>query len=139
MTYSKHFPPDDCPPSQSDIASGQFYRFIKKAHERPHPKDFLSWRQEFPDKECPVGLCECQACGVSIHSSLDDAKNLSLRIPRFKNMKIAKGMLSGGLGRTKHTPSRHEKSHHTWWIPEDSEPSKVFELIDANKEDSTKT
>lgn len=53
-------------------------------------------------------------------------------------MKIAKGILSGGLGRIKHTPSRHEKSHHTWWIPEDSEPWKDFELIDANKFAATK-
>ncbi|MDF5716905.1 MAG: hypothetical protein PUP93_24315 [Rhizonema sp. NSF051] len=136
MTYSKHFP-DNCPPSESDIASGEFYRFIKKAYERPHSKHFLSWRQEFPDKECPTGLSECQACGVSIHSSLDDAKSLSLRIPRFRNMKVAKGILSDGLGRIKHTASRHEKSHHTWWIPEDSEPWKFFEIIGVNKEDST--
>jgi len=136
--YPKHFP-DNCPPSVSDIASGEFYRIINKAHERPLPKDFLSWRQEFPHKECPTGLPECQACGVSIHSSLDDAKNLSRRIPRFKNMKIAKGILSDGLGRIKHTPSKNEKSHYTWWIPENTEPCKVFELIDTNKEDSTKT
>lgn len=54
-------------------------------------------------------------------------------------MKIAKGILSGELGKIKHTPSRHEKSHHTWWIPEDSEPWNVFELIDVKKEDSTQT
>ncbi|QSJ17566.1 hypothetical protein JYQ62_01415 [Nostoc sp. UHCC 0702] len=138
MTYSKHFP-DDCPPSQSDSASGEFYRFIHKAHEKPQPKDFLSWRQEFPQKECPVGLSECQACGVSIHSSLDDAKKLSLRIPRFRNMKIAKGFLKDEMGKIKHTPSRNEKSHHTWWIPEKSEPWKIFELFDANKKDSTET
>lgn len=136
--YSKHFP-DNCPPSLSDIASGEFYRFIKKAHQRPHPTDFLSWRQENSNKECPTSISECQACGVSIHSSLDDAKNLSLRIPRFKNMKIAKGSLSEELGRIQHTPSKNEKSHHTWWIPENTEPCKVFELIDTNKEDSNKT
>lgn len=138
MTYSKHFP-DNCPPSKSDMASGEFYRLIKKAHEKPHPKDFLSWQQESPDKECPAGVSECQACGISIHLSLDDAKNLSLRIPSFRNRKIAKGILNYQLGRIKHTPSRNEKSHHTWWIPEDSEPWKVFELIDTNKKDSTKT
>lgn len=136
--YSKHFP-DNCPPSQSDIASGEFYRFINKAHERPHPQDFLSWREIFTDKDCPANLSECQACGLSIHASLDDAKNLSLRIPRFKNMKIAKGILSEGLGRIKHTPSKNEISHHTWWIPENTEPYKVFKLIDTNKEDSNKT
>ncbi|MEH2295074.1 hypothetical protein [Nostoc sp.] len=138
MTYSKHFP-DDCPPSQCDIASGEFYRFIKNAHEKPQPKDFLSWRQEFPDKECPTGLSECQACGVSIHSSLDDAKNLSLRIPKLKKMKVTKGFLKDELGRIKHTPSKNEKSHHTWWITEESEPWNFFEIIVVKKEDSTKT
>jgi hypothetical protein len=136
--YSKHFP-DDCPPSVSKIPSGEFYRFIKKAHETPQPEDFLSWRQEFPDKECPPSVSECQVCGVSIHSSLDDAKNLSLRIPRFKKMKIAKGSLNEELGRIQHTPSKNEKSHHTWWIPENTEPYKVFEIIDVKQEDSNKT
>lgn len=138
MTYPKYFPVN-CPPLKSSDALGEFYRFIKKVHERPYPKDFISWRQESPEKECPASLTECQACGVSIHSSLDDAKSLALRIPRFRNMKIAKGVLSGRLGRIEHTPSRHEKSHHTWWIIENSEPWNVFELIDANKENSTKT
>lgn len=54
-------------------------------------------------------------------------------------MKIAKGILSDGLGRIKHTPSKNEKSHHTWWIPENTELCKVFELIDTNKEDFNKT
>jgi len=134
MAYSKHFP-DNCPPSESDMADGEFYRFIKKANAKPHPKDFLSWRQEFPDKECPASLSECQACGVSIYSLLDDARNLPLRIPRFRNMKIAKGILSGELGRIKHTPTRNENSHNTWWIPEDGEPWKVFEIINANEKD----
>lgn len=136
--YPKHFP-NECPPSLSEPASGEFYRFIKKAHEIPQPKDFLSWRQENLDRECPAGLSECQACGVSIHSSLDDAKNLSRRIPRFKNMKIAKGFLNNSLGRIKPTPSKNEESHHTWWIPDDAKPCKVFELIDENPKKSIKT
>ncbi|MFM7371364.1 MAG: hypothetical protein ACKO2Z_26940, partial [Sphaerospermopsis kisseleviana] len=116
MIYSKNFP-DQCPPSESNTASGEFYRFIKKAHPKPLPEDFLSWRQENPNKECPSGLSECQACGVSVHSCLDDAKNLSRRIPSFKNRKIARGVLNEKLGQIQPTPSRNEKSHHTWWIP----------------------
>ncbi len=138
MIYPKNFP-DQCPPSESNTASGEFYRFIKKAHSKPLPEDFLSWRQENPNKECPPGGSECQACGVSVHSSLDDAKNLSRRIPRFKNRKIARGVLNEKLGQIKPTPSKNEKSHHTWWIPENSEPEHFFELIDINKEDSSKT
>lgn len=136
--YSKHFP-DNCPPSLSDIASGEFYRFIEKSHETLHREDFLSWREENPHKDCPTGVSECQACGVSIYASLDEVKSLPSRIPRFKNMKIAKGILSDGLGRIKHTPSRRGKSHHTWWVPENTEPYKVFKLTDTNKEDSNKT
>ncbi|MEA5596282.1 hypothetical protein [Rivularia sp. UHCC 0363] len=124
---------------QPNVKAQKLYRFIKKVHETPQPQDFLSWGQENPNKECPTSISECQACGVSIHSSLDDAKNLSLRIPRFKKMKIAKGSLSEELGRIQHTPSKNEKSHHTWWIPENTEPYKVFELIDLKQEDSNKT
>jgi hypothetical protein len=135
--YSKHFP-NDCPPAQAIIASGEFYRFIKKAHETAQPEDFLSWRQENSNKECPTSISECQACGVSIHSSLDDVKNLSQRIPRFKKMKIAKGSLNEKLGRIQHTPSKNENSHHTWWIPENTEPHKVFEIIEVKQDDSNK-
>ncbi|MFM6040223.1 MAG: hypothetical protein ACKPBB_21005 [Sphaerospermopsis kisseleviana] len=138
MIYSKNFP-DQCPPSESNTASGEFYRFIKKAHPKPLPEDFLSWRQENPNKECPSGLSECQACGVSVHSCLDDAKNLSRRIPSFKNRKIARGVLNEKLGQIQPTPSKNEKSHHTWWIPENTAPDQFFELIDINKEDSTNT
>jgi hypothetical protein len=67
------------------------------------------------------------------------AQNLSLRIPRFKKMKIAKGTLNDELGKIKHTASKNEKSYYTWWIPEHTEPYKVFEVIDINKEDYTKT
>ncbi len=126
MVYPQHFP-SDCPPPQSDIASGEFYRLIQD------PKDFLSWREENPNKECSPTLSECQACGVSIHSSLDDIKKLSLRIPRLRNRKIAKGFLKGEMGKIKHTPSKNEKSHHTWWIPEKTEPWKAFEILDTNK------
>lgn len=66
MAYPKHFP-NDCPPSECDIASGEFYRYIK--NEKPEPEDFLSWRQENPERQCPKGTSECQACGVSIYLS----------------------------------------------------------------------
>lgn len=138
MAYSKDFP-ENCPPLESNAASGEFYRLIKKNHERPIPEDFLSWRQENLGKKCPRSVSECQACGVSIHSSLDDARNLSLRIPLFKNKKIAKGSLSEDMGKLKHTPSKHEKSHHTWWIPETSKPWEVFKVIDLSGQDTTKT
>ncbi|RUT00422.1 hypothetical protein DSM106972_075500 [Dulcicalothrix desertica PCC 7102] len=135
MPYPKHFP-NDCPPSECDIASGEFYRYIK--NQKPCPEDFLSWREENPEKECPKGTSECQACGVSIYLSLDDAKKLSRRVAYFRNKKIAKGTLSDELGRIKNTPSNVGKSHYTWWIPENKEPWKVFEPIDDNQENSNK-
>lgn len=117
MNYPEHFP-DNCPPDESDVASGEFYRFIKKNHEIPLQDDFLSWREENLTKPCPKTIPECQACGVSVYSSLDDVIDLPKRIPRFRKMKVAKGSLNSNLGKTKNTPSRNTgKSHCTWWIP----------------------
>jgi hypothetical protein len=138
MIYPKHFP-DNCPPGESTDASGEFYRFIKQSHQIPQPEDFFSWRIENPGKECHPDITECQACGASIYPSLDAANNMRLRIPRLKKMKIAKGTLDSKLGKIKPTPSRNEKSHHTWWIPESIEPWKVFQIVDLSKEDSSKT
>ncbi|QLE57081.1 hypothetical protein [Nostoc sp. TCL26-01] len=138
MVYSKDFP-ENCPPPESIAALGEFYRLLKKTHEKPRPEDFLSWRQEYPNKECPTSLSECQACGLSIHSSLSDVRNLSLRIPRFKNTKIAQGKLSEDMGNLKHTPSKNEKSHHTWWITENSKPWEKFNVIDLSGQETNKT
>lgn len=129
MSYPKHFP-ENCPPDESDIACGEFYRFIKK-NQVPLPEDFMSWREENPTKPCPAQISECQACGVSVYSSLDDVINLPNRIPRFRNMKVAKGSLNCDYGKIKNTPSQNTgKSHNTWWILENSEPWKIFKIIE---------
>jgi hypothetical protein len=136
MSYPKHFP-DNCPPDECDVASDELYRFIKKTNKIPLPEDFLSWREENPTKPCPATISECQACGISVYSSLDDVINLPNRIPRFRKMKIAKGSVNSDLGRIKNTPSLNTgKSHHTWWIPENSEPWKNFKIIDLSNENS---
>ena len=55
-------------------------------------------------------------------------------------MNISKGILNEKLGHIKPTPSKNEKSHHTWWIPENTTPDQFFELIDTiKKENPTKT
>jgi hypothetical protein len=132
MNYPEHFP-HDCPPDESDVASGEFYRFIKKTHEIPLQEDFLSWREENPSKPSPTQIPECQACGISVYSSLDDVINLPNRIPRFRKMKVAKGSLNNDLGKIKNTPSLNTgKSHHTWWIPKNCEPWKSFKIIDLS-------
>lgn len=133
MTYPTHFP-EGCPPPESDIASGEIYRFIKKNHQVPMPEDFLSWREENPNKELFVGMTECQACGLSVYTSFSEVKILKPIVPKLRKMKIAKGILAGSMGRIKNTPSSTSKLHHTWWILKDSNPWEYFEIIETSNE-----
>lgn len=139
MNYPDHFP-DDCPPPSSKFAFGKFYRYIDKKHEKPLQKDFLSYRQSSPDKKPPDGVSECQYCGLSIYSSLTDAKNLSKKIPAFrKRKKLAVGTLSQEFGKIKPTPSNNTgESHHTLWLYEDSKPWEAFHIVDESDKDSNK-
>lgn len=102
------------------------------------PEDFLSWREENPGKELFPGMTECQACGLSVYTSFNEAKRLKPIVPKLRKMKIAKGILDG-MGKIKSTPSSTSQLHHTWWIPKDSTPWKYFEIIETKNEKPTVT
>lgn len=130
MSYPDFFP-ENCPPSESNAASGEFFRFINKANTSPQEDDFLPWIKEFPSRQYYV--TKCQACGTSVFPSLDAINNMLDEVPGLRKKKVARGVLNGDLGKIKNTPSQQEKSHHTWWIPKGSEPWKLFEIIDIDK------
>lgn len=112
MKFRSHIP-ENCPPEDARMSSGQVYRMVKEA---PSPEDFLSFRELKPDK---AYLC-CFVC---------------LRVPRFRKMNVALGELDENQGKMKNTPSRLHESHHTWWLAEDIEPWTFFAVV--NIEDET--
>ncbi|MCP2726873.1 hypothetical protein [Limnofasciculus baicalensis] len=95
MEWPDHFP-SGCPPQNANNASGEVYRLIK--HDSPTPKDFKSWREENKEKDCPNGVTECQACGLSVYTEKADACRVIRTIPRFKKaIKYSGGILDQAI------------------------------------------
>ena len=136
MSYSDYLP-CNCPPENSNNASGKVYRFINSYNENPALDDFLSQRELDPDPDEKYSdlFVECKACGLSVFTSLDDVLKKARRIPNLKSKKISEGVLNERLGKILNTPSRRSgNSHHTWWITKDSKPWKEFKLINIDEE-----
>lgn len=127
MEWPQHYP-ESCPPAIAKEASGKVYRFIEKEHEFPQDKDFMSWKELNPNKD--YGEKECQACGLSIYISLEEAKRVASSIPRLKKMKIAEANLTKNSGKMENTPSNVSKDHFTWWISKNNlKPCTLFHII----------
>ena len=111
--------PEGCPPGAAEeiAASRVVFRLVRTVP--PTPDDFLSQRQEKPDRTFP-GVTECQACGLSVFAEKHDAEAKALKLPRLKNHKICRVTLPAGAGRIQPT---FQPSHHTWW------PLAAFDIL----------
>ena len=109
-------------------ASGKIYRLVRRdpAQERDFKSLFEENPQGFKDES---NIIICIGCGLSVHTDLRDSERLKKRVRKFKNRRIAEGELNPTLGMIQHTPSSRFKSHHTWWIPIESEPWVIFHII----------
>jgi hypothetical protein len=117
------FFPQECPPDDSYPAIETVYRLVRI--NPPKQLDFRSHREMRPENNWPD---ECEACGLSVHTDRADSERLRRRVPFFKDRLIAQGTLNPDLGKIKPTPSKtvDGTSHHTWWVPQDTEPWTVF-------------
>ncbi len=130
----------DCPPSDAEPAKGKFYRLIKKEHTCPRLEDFRSWREEHVGEQLSSehlsnGITECQACGLSVWPSLDDARRSQRRVPAHRRGVPAQGSLTPDLGLVKHTPPLKAKAstHHTWWPRSEVKPWEFFQIVDTTR------
>ena len=130
MQWPDYFP-NDCPPEDAQAATGDVYRLVKQ--NPPEARDFIPLREK-TGKD--FGEQECQACGLSVFRSFDDAVGVKNRGRGMGNRLIAKGSLSRHLGKVKQTPSRaFGQSHNTWWVPTEVEPWSVFHVVQIPQED----
>lgn len=118
------FFPDECPPDNSESATGIVFRLI--SGNKPKEKDFLSYRELYPSKK--FKLPECRVCSLSVYKLADDIERLKRRVPATRKKKLSKGSLSSKYGKIKHTPTQGD-SHHSWWRTENSQPWLRFEVI----------
>ena len=61
MQWPGYFP-DDCPPQDAQLATGDVYRLVKQ--NPPESKDFVPLREKKTSED--FGEKECQACGLSV-------------------------------------------------------------------------
>jgi hypothetical protein len=115
---------DDCPPQDSQPASGEVYRLVK--NDPPKEDDFLTHKELFPEKD--FGDQECQACGVSVSRDADDIPVLKRRVPGLRERMLARGILDSSLGKIKSTPGP-VRSHHTWWVPVGVQRHACFSVV----------
>lgn len=110
MSYRDSLPAG-CPPDVAEEIATTRVVFRLVRTDPPTPDDFLSQRQEKPDRLFP-GVTECQACGLSVFADRRDAVAKALKLPRLKNHKLCRVTLLTGAGRIQQT---FQPSHHTWW------------------------
>lgn len=112
--------PKECPPADSQECNGVYYRVA--CGNPATSADFFSQRMLAPTKAfMGMGIDECVVRAVSVFAELDDARHL-LKLPKFKNAKIAQVNLQPDDGNIKKT---FKKSHHSWWR------SKSFDVATA--------
>ena len=123
-----HFYPENCPPMEAQPASDKVYRLVRS--DPAQEKDFKALFEENPQRfKSEPDPKICIGCGLSVHTDLQDSERLRKRVRKFKNRQIAEGELNPTFGMIQHTPSSNFKSHHTWWIPIESEPWIIFKVI----------
>ena len=111
--------PAGCPPDAAEeiTAPRAVFRLVRT--DPPTPNDFLSQRQENPDKVF-AGISECVVCGLSVFADKQDAVAKALKLQHLKNRKICRVTLATGAGRIQPT---FQPSHHTWW------PLAAFDIL----------
>ena len=133
MRWKPHLP-NDCPPEDADLTSGQVYRLADKADFDEH--DFLSYRELYPERQWE-GVTECVAGGISVYTDIEGIRQLRRRVKSMRRKKVISGILTPNHGKMKHTPSETHPSHHTWWIPTDEKPWRAFQLVQLNEDDES--
>jgi len=129
MEWPEYFP-KSCPPKEAVYIQPSIYRLVSK--HTPKKGDFIPY---FISQKKDWGKKACQACGLSVHETLEDCRNnydrLKRRIPSMrKKIAIAKGEKIEG--KFLNTPSKEDSTHCTWWIPKILEkPWELFEVIDS--------
>src|SRR5689334_8667524 len=119
MSNGRTFPagwPTGCPPSDAQEASGTVYRLLKT--DQPTCGDFETWFEKGQQPQYPNPTALCQACAVSVSSSIEDLRQRMARQPDVWKH-IAVGVLDAGCGVMKPTPCKQDRFHCSWWCFED--------------------
>lgn len=125
LDWPGHFPAS-CPPEGAESTDGEVYRLVSP--DGPKNADFVSHKVLSPHKNW--GKKECQACGLSVHTTQNGGERLKRRIPALRKKQSAVARLRPPHGLLLNTPSSADSEHHTWWVPVSlQDPSALFTLV----------
>ena len=130
MSTKEQFPdffPEGCPPEDSIQENIEVYRMI--VGENPNSADFKSFHElGRTASKIPYPFMEY---GLSVNKDLNELKKIVKAAPvmkkKFKN--IARGVLSNETGVIKHTPTKQQKNHITWWMFKDINACNYFNTV----------
>ena len=121
--------PEDCPPEEAAPANGVYYYIVK--NDPPEAGDFVSLYhrdRDLAERRARRGASLCQTMGLSIYTDAYDAVKCARDYPKIGD-KIARLTLGPDTGKVQHTPSASFASHHTWWLVEGCDPTKIAAVL----------
>jgi hypothetical protein len=99
--------PENCPPSDAVQGPLTVYRVVKKF---PDDAEFKTAHEMDKFRTS----CQCQRRGLSVLPSVESARHCKSVMP-FRGDVIIRGRLEKHHGKAKHTESRTQPDHWTWW------------------------
>jgi hypothetical protein len=104
--FPEHYP-ENCPPEDATVTSGDVYRITKTTDLSED--DFLSYY----DLQKQSTACECAKRSISLFKTLDNARHRLRLTPRLGTA-ISKGTLDEDAGKMKVTNAK--SGHIDWWV-----------------------
>lgn len=123
--WPAHFPAG-CPPPSAAPATGTVFRLVR--NRPPAASDFVPHILLFP-RNSFTG-CQCEACGLSVFTTLEECRRAEARIPSLRGREVASADLTAEHGALAATPRAKNPGHFTWWLPTDlPQPETLFSLV----------
>lgn len=127
MSWPAHLP-EGCPPPEAQEVETWIFRGVE--NNPPEADDFLSYKEEDPDK-WTGHTKECQASGLSVFTSEADIRDAQMNVPFLEDCLIARARIEPGMGKLKHTPGRNNPNHYTFWPVDGLSLKDFFEVVEV--------
>jgi hypothetical protein len=109
IVFENYLPVHNCPPLSAKREPIALYRLITL--NKPSADDFMTAHE----RGVYIDFDPCIRCSLSSYRDMADAEKLRKRVPHFRKHAICYGTVPTEAGAHLATPSRNEKSHHSWW------------------------
>lgn len=123
LRYPDFFP-QSCPPEDAELKKIEVYRFCEA--ETISEKDFKSFYEMNPERF----KNKIMAYGLSVYLNITDLESARNKSPRLRKMKsYAVGLTYICTGKIKHTFSKNNPGHYTWWLFDGIKPQNYFKSV----------